>query len=276
MASVGGYVRVTGGGDGRDPQCRNVPLLDYRQVKIAGLRVAFFTENGIVTPTAETTDTVIKAVKSLADAGARVVERTPPDVDRSYDISMSLVTPAFRVGFEQLQAYYKTNPEDTSPTVREHLIPFDKFLGQSKLLDVAEREKTNWEWYDFRCSMNIFMQDYDVMVLPVAANPAVKHGATNRNLADFSYSQMVTLTGHPAAVVRCDSSPEGLPIGVQIVAGTDQVHMAIAVAARADPAVYATAATRAIVATLAQSVGESPYAFPPTPRSTRPRLRAQS
>ncbi|MHB8866208.1 MAG: hypothetical protein ACYC6N_27810, partial [Pirellulaceae bacterium] len=50
----------------------------------------------------------------------------------------------------------------------------------------------------------------------------------------------------------------------------------IALRLPAAPAVYATAATRAIVATLAQSVGESPCAFPPTPRSTRPQLRAQS
>ena len=65
------------------------------------------------------------------------MEKKPPNVDRSYEISISLVAPAFWVGFEQLQAYYKTKPEDTSQIVREHLIPFDKFLAQSKLPDVV-------------------------------------------------------------------------------------------------------------------------------------------
>ncbi len=40
------------------------------------------------------------------------------------------------------------------------------------------------------------------------------------------------------------------------------------------PAVYATAATDRITATLAQSVGETPYVLPLPPRSTRPQLRS--
>jgi amidase len=40
------------------------------------------------------------------------------------------------------------------------------------------------------------------------------------------------LTGWPAAVVRCGTSPEGLPIGVQVAAAPWREHIALAVAGR--------------------------------------------
>jgi Asp-tRNA(Asn)/Glu-tRNA(Gln) amidotransferase A subunit family amidase len=51
-----------------------------------------------------------------------------------------------------------------------------------------------------------------------AAYPAMPHGSTFDQLRAFSYTMAFNLTGWPAAVVRCGTSPQGLPIGVQIVA----------------------------------------------------------
>ena len=46
----------------------------------------------------------------------------------------------------------------------------------------------------------------------------------------FSYTMTHNLTGWPAAVVRCGTSPEGLPIGVQIAAAPWREDITLAVA----------------------------------------------
>jgi amidase len=46
----------------------------------------------------------------------------------------------------------------------------------------------------------------------------------------FSYTYTYNLTGWPGAVVRAGTSPEGLPIGVQIVARPGREDVALAVA----------------------------------------------
>jgi amidase len=63
----------------------------------------------------------------------------------------------------------------------------------------------------FRWAMQRFMADYDVMICPVAATPARKHGETHRQILDYSYSMYYNLTGWPGVVVPCGISPEGLP-----------------------------------------------------------------
>ena len=49
-------------------------------------------------------------------------------------------------------------------------------------------------------------------------------------LAAFGYTLAHNLTGWPAAVVRAGTSPEGLPIGVQVVAPPWREDVALAVA----------------------------------------------
>ena len=48
-----------------------------RNVELKSLRVAFYTDNGIMTPTPETIGTVRTAAHALADAGASVEEARP-------------------------------------------------------------------------------------------------------------------------------------------------------------------------------------------------------
>lgn len=84
--------------------------------------------------------------------------------------------------------------------------------------------------------MLAFMEHYDVILCPVSSEPAPIHGAT---FADekypayapmFSYTMTYNMTGWPGAVVRAGTSPEGLPIGVQVVARPWREDVALAVA----------------------------------------------
>ena len=76
------------------------------------------------------------------------------------------------------------------------------------------------------------MQDYDVIICPVAAFAALPHGESleDRNQPGMSYTGTYNITGWPSTVVRGGTSPEGLPIGVQAVARPWREDVSLAVA----------------------------------------------
>ena len=71
----------------------------------------------------------------------------------------------------------------------------------------------------FRSEMLSFMERYDVILCPVNAFPAMSHGqqADDQHAPGWSYTGTCSATGWPAGVVRAGTSPEGMPIGVQVV-----------------------------------------------------------
>ena len=77
-----------------------------------------------------------------------------------------------------------------------------------------------------------FMSNYDVIIAPVTAAPARPHGASfeDRNRHAF-YTGPYNLTGWPGTVVRCGTSPDGLPIGVQVISRPWREDVSLAVAA---------------------------------------------
>jgi amidase len=84
----------------------------------------------------------------------------------------------------------------------------------------------------FHNGMLAFMQQYDVILSPTCAFPALSHDEAydEEKYPAFSYAATYNLTGWPASVVRAGSSPNGLPIGVQIVARPWREDVALAVA----------------------------------------------
>jgi amidase len=66
----------------------------------------------------------------------------------------------------------------------------------------------------------------------VSPVPALPHGGTfdPAFARSFSYTFVYNATGWPGAVVRCGTSPEGLPIGVQLLARPFREDVALAAA----------------------------------------------
>jgi amidase len=71
------------------------------------------------------------------------------------------------------------------------------------------------EWDSYRSRLLGWFQSFDLIVRPVNATPAPRHQETDPSTL---YTVPFSLTGWPAAVVRCGTSRSGLPIGLQIVA----------------------------------------------------------
>jgi amidase len=88
------------------------------------------------------------------------------------------------------------------------------------------------------------MKKYPVLLCPVAAIPAFRHqerewtieGKKVEYLDAVRYTQWFNALAAPGAVVPVGRSPEGLPIGVQIVARPFEDEVALGVAAVVDEA----------------------------------------
>ena len=91
-------------------------------------------------------------------------------------------------------------------------------------------------WDIFRTALLGFMSGFDLILCPVAPDVAplyrTKHVATHM----FSYTIPYSLSGNPCVVVRAGSSPEGLPIGVQVVARNWHDDVALRAARRIEQA----------------------------------------
>jgi len=82
------------------------------------------------------------------------------------------------------------------------------------------------------------MNQYPVLLCPVAAIPAFRHGErswqiegkTVEYLDAWSYTEWFNLLGTPAVAVPVGSSKEGLPIGVQISARPWEEELVLSVA----------------------------------------------
>jgi amidase len=77
-----------------------------------------------------------------------------------------------------------------------------------------------WERQDeLRSKLLQWVRGYDVVLCPAAGKPAqpIQSESYSRRAPGLSYTGTYNSLGWPAAVVRCGTSPEGLPIGVQVI-----------------------------------------------------------
>ena len=93
---------------------------------------------------------------------------------------------------------------------------FIKKLGPPSEEAALERHEG---WRRFRVDLLAFFQRYDAIVCPPDTEPAWKHGTSFQweDARGFEYAGAFNMSGSPAAVVRCGTSPDGMPIGVQVV-----------------------------------------------------------
>ena len=214
---------VISGPDWIDPMIVPMPLGDPNEVALPELRVAFHTDNGVATPTQEIVEAIRSAGRAVGETGAHVEELRPPGIDESYEIASSLFSADGGAASRRLLAAAGT--EDSS-------------LGdRGEALSPVERDALHKRWDRFRSSMLSFLADWDVLLSPVNANPALPHGESMaEGLAGFSYTMTYNLLGWPGTVVRGGTSPDGLPIGVQIVSRPWREDVGLAVASHLEQA----------------------------------------
>jgi amidase len=210
------------GPDGRDHTVVPMPYRDPREVDVKQLRIAWFEDNGIAPPSAETAATV-----EVAAAALRARRHRPPSIEETYDLEMALIGAD---GGDGLRAYLQQiGSSRTHPLLEGWLRKLEPYRTD------VEGFSARWaELFSFRAAMLEFLNEYDAVISPVCATAAVPHGQSidDRTFRGFSYTMTYNVTGWPAAVVRCGETSEGLPIGVQVAAAPWREHVALAVALR--------------------------------------------
>jgi amidase len=184
-------LKIVAGPDGRDSGVVPMPVDDPDAVELRGLRVAFYTDDGATPTTTETAASVAEAADALAQAGASVTEACPQ-----------------RIGQDALD-------------ITHRYWAWEELPGGETVRLLAD-------WDSYRSRLLTFMQSFDVIVCPASPAPAGLHGEGLESM--FNYTLPYSLSGQPCVVVPVGTSPEGLPIGVQVVARVWKDEVAVAVA----------------------------------------------
>ena len=200
---------ILSGADGHDSYVAPAPLLDMHQAEIRSARVAFFTDSGGLEPDADTKKAVHNALEVLREAGASVTEARPTGFENGHDLVAVIL--AADGGSTVRKLLKEAGTTELHPFVR-WLAEMDEStaLSGSKFAELLAK-RDSW------CSgMLSFMEDYDAVLSPVWAYPAVPHGAVAEDWPQSSFTHQYNLSGWPAAVVRAGTSTNGLPIGIQV------------------------------------------------------------
>jgi amidase len=216
---------IIAGVDWRDPSVVPMPWRDPRSVDLKSMRVAFHTDNGLVSPAPETHAVVTNIAKGLSDACMTVEEARPRGIEETNEIRAGVMGIDGGAGVQKLLE--RVGTKETHPLLKRR-----QERGRSKMMTAEEVCAILDRWNRFRTAMLSFLQRYDVILCPVNPYPALHHGASldDEIYDSFSYTRTYNLTGWPSAVVRAGTSSEGLPIGVQVVAGPWREDIALAVA----------------------------------------------
>ena len=225
---------------GQDPHDPASPPVALREPSLDELRtntIGFFEDDGLVSVTPETRAAVNAAAAALLDAGFRVEPFRPRTLESLRKLWWTF--------FVQCGAMFYA-PEIRGR--RDRLSPiFTEFLGFSKAVPPLTAVELLDAWAELdvlRAKTLEVMSKYPVLVCPVASIPAFRHGErswvieghTVEYLDAVRHTQWFNTLAAPAAVVPVGRSPEGLPIGVQVVARPFQDETALGVAAFVDAA----------------------------------------
>ena len=185
---------------------------------LKGLRVAWYTDDGIAPVTEETRNAVRTAASRLSAAGLLTEERRPPHVERANELWLSIFS---RASVVQLRQVYSEKEGEAGSFVSWRLKTADETSTPSLddyIRAWMERDRLRAELVDW-------MEESPILVCPVGATPAFKHdtlkidvnGSTVGTFRAFSYAQAFNVFDLPVVTVPAGKSREGLPIGVQIV-----------------------------------------------------------
>ena len=212
---------IIAGPDWTDPHIFPVPVRDPSDVDAGGLRVAYYADNGVMSPTSEVRAAVRSAADALASAGVSMVEDRPEALGRSP--KTHLLTADGGAAVRRMLANAGTT---------EHDPRLDRMVSDVDPVPVDEYTALLEEIDAFRSQMLSFMEAYDAILCPVRPFEALPHGESRQSGASEGngYTSVFNTTGWPVAVVRAGASSEGLPIGVQLVARPWREDVSLALA----------------------------------------------
>ena len=201
------------------------------ETELRGLRVACYTDDGVVPVTAETKQAVESAARALTEAGLEIIEGCPPEMGRATELWLALFS---REVGSIVRAEYAGREESAGASVRALL----RREAETNVVAPAHQPGVWAERERLRAALLERMSETPLLLAPVGAVAAFAHGARKVSIDDrefnlfraFSYAQACNVFALPAACVPAGRTREGLPLGVQIIGRPHQEWLVLAVA----------------------------------------------
>jgi aspartyl-tRNA(Asn)/glutamyl-tRNA(Gln) amidotransferase subunit A len=210
---------VMAGYDSKDPTSRVLPVPDYTAAlsgRVKGLRVGLLRSFFLEAADAVVCQAVEKAVNTLEELGAQVEEVTLKTAVHATGASFAIL---FSEALAFHEDWMKSRPQDYAADVRERLrvgafIPATAYLKGQQARGLIRDE------------VDALLATHDVLIAPttpmaatlLGQNEFTLNGQVQEVRASLTrFTRVANLTGHPAASVPCGFTPEGLPIGMQMI-----------------------------------------------------------
>jgi len=232
VADVKALFEVMQGPDDGDPSAAPVPVRWPGKDELKRLRIGYFEDDGRTPVIMETRAAVRTAADALRHAGFQVDPFRPEGLEPARQLWWKFFGIA---GGMLLGPMTKGREADLSPILKQ----FSSWVA-AEPSHTGETLLDTWIQRD-AVRMQVFaqMREYPILLCPVASVPAFRHGErswridgrTVKYLDAWSYCEWFNLLGAPAFSVPVGRSPEGLPIGVQIVARPWEEELVLAVGA---------------------------------------------
>jgi len=222
---------VMQGPDDGDPSAAPVPVRWPEEEDLKRIRIGYFEDDDRTPVTPETRQAIRTAAEGLRRLGFQVEQFRPEGLETVRRLWWKLFGVA---GGMLLRPMMKGRETEISPLLKQ----FSSWVAEEPAHS-GESLLDTWVQRDLvRGKILAQMQEYPVWLCPVASVPAFRHGercwqVEGKNvqyLDAWSYTEWFNLLGTPAAVVPVGKSPEGLPIGVQIVARPWEEEIVLSVA----------------------------------------------
>lgn len=230
IADLQQMFEIMQGPDEGDPSAAPVPLRKIDHKDVRRIRIGYFEHDHRTPVTPETRAAVRSAALALERAGFRVTPFRPDGLETARQLWWKIFGVA---GAMLLGPLIAGREHEISPILKE-------FSGwaSAEPPHTAESLLNTWIQRDV-LRMQVFtqMQECPILLCPVGAIPAFRHGERSwqvegklvKYLDAWSYCEWFNLLGMPAAVIPVGPSPEGLPIGVQVVGLPWQEELVLAV-----------------------------------------------
>lgn len=209
---------VMSGVDIGDPVAAPYALCEPSENDLRQIRIGWFDDDGLHPPTKETREAVKAAANALDSEGFAVEQFRPNGLERARELWYIIFCRFSGIAFDPLLIGHE---DELSFLMRD----LRRLQSREKPLSGKDVLFTQFERDTLREQFVRHMSDHQVLIMPVSTGPAFRHGemgwTRDERPATFVdtmvYSQWFNLLGLPAVVVPVGKSPEGLPIGVQIV-----------------------------------------------------------
>jgi amidase len=201
-----------------------------RHDQLKNFRVLLIDTDPVMPPAASVRSAIDKLAANLGKAGIKLARESPllPDFAASSRLYMRLLT-SFLSGSFAPENY------ERSSKAAEQLAPGDTSLAAERLRGIALSHR-DWIVADgararLRAQWRELFKTFDAVICPVMPTPAYPHDHSDEQESrrinidgkDYVYPDQLawpgiaSLPGLPATAIPIGLSPEGLPLGVQIV-----------------------------------------------------------